>query len=303
MELHLLWQHAVHHQAIYGLACSHDGRLVASCGADGTMQVLRHTASVGHLTHPQRAVFHDLVSAPTPGLLLAAGCSDGKVWLWDAHEQRVRGHLRHLGGEVVCVAWSPTGHSLAWGASDGSVCLWNVEEERLRLRVSHQLPVRGVALHSTRPWLASASEDGQLCLWELTQGSRLSTLVSGTAWVSCVAFSPDGGWLAAGLEDGEVLLADLATGQVSHQRDGHTAEVQRVAFSPQSRLYATSSTDGMVCLWSVEQKKRVGVPMIQPAVVGALAFLPRSASGEVCLVTGDALGYVRCWSLDLQRFC
>src|SRR5262245_61843185 len=113
MDWQLLWQEAIHQEAIYGLACSCDSRLLASCGADGTVQIIRPTASGGTLTHPQQAVFHDVGIAPTPDSLLAAGCSDGLVWLWELHGQRVRGHLRHPRGEVDCVAWSPLGDALA----------------------------------------------------------------------------------------------------------------------------------------------------------------------------------------------
>ncbi|HEY7124503.1 MAG TPA: WD40 repeat domain-containing protein [Ktedonobacterales bacterium] len=297
MDPELLWQHAAHREAIYGLACSYDGRLLASCGADGTVRVLRSTSRVGTFKHPDRAVFHDLAFVPTAELLLAVACSDGYVWLWDADQERVYGQVRHQRGEVLCIAWSPTGGTLAWGASDGSVCIWDSEARKLRFQLSHRLPVRGIAFHPIRPWLASASEDGKLCLWELTRGVVLATLVSGTAWVSCVTISPNGSWLAAGLEGGEVVLINLENRQVSYLRGGHTAEVQRAAFSPQSRLCATSSTDGAVAFWSVERQKRMGVPISHPAAVGALVFLPSPVPGEAPLVTGDDAGHVRCWSL------
>lgn len=297
MDPQLLWQHAAHQEAIYGLACSHDGRLLASCGADGTVRMLRSTSHASAFRHPHQAVFHDLAFVPAAELLLAVACSDGCVWLWDADQERVYGQVRHQHGEVLSVAWSPTGDTLAWGGSDGSVCVWDSEARKLRLQLSHRLPVRGVAFHPTRPWLASASEDGKLCLWELSSGGMRATLISGTAWVSCVTISPDGNWLAAGLEGGEVVLVNLTNRQISYLRDGHTAEVHRAAFSPESRLCATSSTDGTVAFWSVERQKRVGVPISHPAVVGALVFLPAPVPGEASLVTGDDAGHVRCWSL------
>ena len=301
MDPTLLWQHAGHQEAIYGLACSPDGRVLASCGADGTLHLLWPAPLSCFFTHPQLALFHDLAVSPSTNLLLAAACSDGMVWLWDGRQQRVLGHMLHQGGEVLCVAFSPAGDTIASGASDGSVCLWDLQTQQRRLQLSRPLPLRGVAFHPTRSWLATASEDGTLCLWDWTSGQLLATLVSGTSWVTCVAFSPDGAWLMGGLEQGEILLVELATGQITRLEGGHSADLLRVAFSADSRLCVTSSAEATLCCWSLKRQKLLRTPLGQPAEVAALLVLPTPSSEAYHLVTGDATGQVRGWSLSKEH--
>src|SRR5919199_4871036 len=55
------------------------------------------------------------------GSVIAAGCSDQKVRIWDAMSGKALQSIAGHGGEVLTVAWSPDGRFLASGGSDGTV--------------------------------------------------------------------------------------------------------------------------------------------------------------------------------------
>ena len=181
------------------------------------------------------------------GRLLASGCDDGTVRLWDVVARRPVGDaFTEHRGTVYSVAFSPDSRLLASGCDDGTVRLWDVVARR---------PV-GDALTEHR----------------------------GTVY--SVAFSPDGRLLASGSFDDTVRLWDVvARRPVGDALTEHRGTVYSVAFSPDSRLLASGSFDDTVRLWDVVARRPVGDPLTgHRGTVYSVAFSPDGkllASGKL----------------------
>jgi WD40 repeat protein len=78
------------------------------------------------------------------------------------------------------------------------------------------------------------------------QGPKPGTLQGHTAYVKCLAFSPDGKTLVSGSHDKTVRVWDVAAGKEVAVFTGHTNGVAAVAFSPDGRTVASASADGTV---------------------------------------------------------
>ena len=116
-----------HKEAIYAVAWSPDGRLLASAGKERTILVWR--AEDGRLAHfltgHQESI--NAVAWSPDGRMLASGSDDNTIRIWEvATETAVLTLGRHW-GNVLTVAWSPDGQRLASGSIDHQVIVWDIK--------------------------------------------------------------------------------------------------------------------------------------------------------------------------------
>ena len=103
--------------------------------------------------------------------------------------------------------------------------------------------------------LLATGIDRNIHLWQLANKQQIATLEGHSAWVMCLAFSPDGNLLASGSNDQTIRLWDVPTGQCLKTLRGHTSGVQSLAFSADGRLLASGSNDHTIRLWDVATKQ------------------------------------------------
>jgi RNA polymerase sigma factor (sigma-70 family) len=315
-----------HGGQIHAVACSPDGKTIASGGLGGLIRLWEAASGkpIGTLRGHRIHVFSLIFSADSQQLVSAGidtpdHLGAGSVILWNVATKQPIFTVDHLGG-VRCAALSADGRKIAMSCDDGTLLLLDAKtgkelhnlnkQQRLmnadavtgqkQLKLSDAGHTRSLAFSPDGKVLASAQDgagfdgDGSICLWELTSGKKLRTLQGHKGMILSVSFSPDGKQLASGGLHGTVMLWDVQTAKLLRTFRNAEDWIQGVTFAPNGQTLVAGSTDGRILMWDVPSgKERFQFEEHTAGFVG-LALSPDGRK----VATGSADQTIRLWNSD-----
>lgn len=227
--------------------------------------------------------------------LLASGCADHTIKLWDIHTQHCLKTLQGHTNWVLSVAFSRDRQTLASGSFDQTVRLWDSRSGQcLQVLRGHTNWVLSVKFSPDRLTLASASFDQTIRLWNVQTGECLNSLQGHQGRVWSVAYRADGAVLASGGEDQTVRLWHGQTGDCVQVLQGHTGRVWSVVFSPVGTLLASAGEDYTIRLWDSQTGACLHTLAGHTNRVQSIAF---SLDGQ-WLASGGEDRSVRVWNVE-----
>ena len=260
-----------HHEPVYSVAYSKDGRFAVTGAGDKTLRIW--DLATGKEARVISARGASAVFSPDGRYLLSGG-GDNTTRLWDARSgvqlREFKGHETswsmptdagrlNLSHSIRCVAFSPSGEYVVSGGTSGKLLMWEASTgRRVRAFEGHEKEIASVSFSPDGSQVATAGNDATIRTWDVRDGRELRVLRGHARTVDSVVFSPDGRYLLSAGNDKTMRLWNAATGaEVRVMKwERPYSNVSRVAFSPDGRTFLAGGLDSM-SLWDVESGTEV----------------------------------------------
>ena len=236
--------------------------------------------------------------------VLAAGCSDGDIYLWDTPAWKLNAKpdckLTGHSERVRSVAFTENDRELlVSGSDDCSIRLWDMSTHQQLMQLNgHTRYAASVATFGNT--IVSGSWDSTVRIWDMTTGAQLLQMNGHNGYVFSVASMHDDGgpcskFVASGGCDKCIRLWDMSTGQQIAKLDGHTASVRSVAISSDGRTIASASWDGTVRLWDLSTRRPLHLLKGNKSTEQVYSVALSSDGRRIA--SGGQDGCVRIWNL------
>jgi WD40 repeat protein len=155
-----------HTGPVIGVAWSPDGKNIASCGNDGTVQIWQ--ASTGQMLWKAPVSRYTFAVAWSPnGQQVAAAGADSTIAIFDATTGHPLTTISNNAGFIEGLAWSPDGKNIASGGDDKIVHVWDATTGKTLLQYQgHSDIIFKIAWSPDGSSIASASADGTVQVWQ-----------------------------------------------------------------------------------------------------------------------------------------
>jgi WD40 repeat protein len=222
------------------------------------------------------------VAYSADGALLAAGCWDGTIKLYDAitgePHKTLRGHRR----PVKALAFAPVGNLLASGNDERVLKLWDVDRgvELAALKGCNGA-IESLAFSPDGALIATGGGYGkttpEIRLWDVATRQEAGVIDGEHKHhITAVAFAPDGRTLASGGKDATLCLWDVDTQLLRQTLPGHKGRIMSLAFAPDGRMLASAAKGRVVKLWDLGTCREERTLQGHAGEVRSIAFTPDS---------------------------
>ena len=206
--------------------------------------------------------------------LLACGCDDGTVRIWNLNPLRLEMIFFGHEGPVTGLAFSLDG-AVLFSAGGHFIKYWSVGTGLQLAQFSgHSGQISSLSLSPDGKILASGSSDRTVRLWDIAAGKVLQVLEGHRGAVNSVAFSPSGRQLASSGVDASVRIWDVESGEEIRCLKGHVDSITAVSFSSDGEILASCGLDGEIRLWKIATGKNIRCIKAHEEAALTLAFSP-----------------------------
>lgn len=286
-----------HHDTVKRVAWSPDGKRIASCSLDKTVQIWPRLDDEPGIMYTQHTGAVNDVTWSPDGLRVASCSQDKTVQIYDANAFTIRDSMLVYQGHsasVNSVSWSPKGKLLASSSDDKTVQIWDpLTKTTFFTYKVHKAPVRRAVWSPDGSLIASVDDNGELHIWQPYKDFPDEIYQGHDGPINDVAWSPDSMLIATAGHDATVQVWQTGGG-LRLLDSAHSGPIYGVAWSPDGKQFA--STDGNMIL-IYEYGSRLSETRVYARHTKFTYTLAWSPDGKY-IVSGSEDTTVQVWSAD-----
>ncbi|KAI0242324.1 60S ribosomal subunit assembly or modification protein [Massospora cicadina] len=189
-----IWDRAsAHGDSVIAVGFSSDGRLAASGGMDGKVQVFDTAtgALVGCLEGPDEVMW---MQWHPKGPVLLVGANDSSIWMFQLPSGRVMNVFSGHSSVVTCGAFTPDGKHIVTGSEDATLILWDPVSAKAIWRLTgsdarfHQSAITNLSISDDSTLILTGSVDSTAKLIRVWSGEIINSLENHTDSVEAIGF-------------------------------------------------------------------------------------------------------------------
>jgi len=297
-----------HHNVVFSVAVTLDGKYAVSGGADGAVLLWNLNMAREKEIHPIHAFIKhsDMVSSVdiTDDGLAVSGSMDKTIRVWDIEKRKLKRTI-HTGRPILGLAVVSNTQRVA-SFSLNTIDVWDINKP-----VSWMKSIRRKGMLSTvagfkRSPLAWAvtpdgsrsityCEDETLRVSDLKKGEFLSDWAHNIYdLITSIVVTPDGNYALTGSVNQTISVWNLRASANLQTATDHKRSVRAVAITSDGHLAVSGSLDGQIKVWDIEQKKVIRTLDGHTDAVMSIAIIP---DGRYA-VSGSRDKTVRVWDLN-----
>ncbi len=252
-------------------------------------------------TRGHRGDVHTVRYSPD-GKLMATGCEDGTIRVWDPETGELDKALVGHDGAVHDLSWAADSQQIASGAADDTVRVWDVPSGRETQETEVDNPSGHALFVSFSPdgkTLAYGGADETIHLWDI-EADDTRMLQGPKEGVQSVTWAGDGNTLVAANGNKTLTVWDVPSGESKATLEGHTSAITDAVVSPDDRTVASTAAsqdeEESVRIWDMATgKPRQALPAHQHGAE-CIVFSP---DGKLLIAGGaEGDGRLRVWNID-----
>ncbi|MBI2422947.1 MAG: protein kinase [Candidatus Hydrogenedentes bacterium] len=235
---------------------SPDGKLLASCTAEGAIRVHTTADGANRSTISTGAKQKWLRFSPDGGLLLTAAASKPELALWDTAKGTLRRVLRGHRLDILAANFSPDGRFIASTSLDRTARVWATTQDTLSQSLhtpSNQ--ARNVRVSADGRRGAIIEPGGLHTVLDLPGGQRQSVQAVPSSNPDCLAITPDGQRVALLTGTSTIAVWNVEANEISGLFRGHMGPVSAISYQPGPGLFVSASLDGKISRWSAQDRQ------------------------------------------------
>ena len=209
----------------FGVAVSHDNRLVAVGCADKLVRVFNVADGVEVMRCDNHLDWVFGSAFTNDSKRLASVSRDKAAKLIDVSTGHLIDDINQMRDPLICMARHPTDDLIATGGTEGKIRLFRMEprggrlaegdnkEESFVREFEHMAsPIQTIAFNAYGTAVACGVVAGEVRIFRTENGQRLAQIKVGSGPIFALSFTPDGKRIATGGYDGRIRYYDATSG-------------------------------------------------------------------------------------------